>query len=179
VTDQDAERQIASIAQWFKELGVLLAFDQLGESWIAMMMPEHQRLGSAPAAHGDTKLEAAENARAVYEGRARPGTIEQSASGDVTIHVPVAEVTAQAGAVTIEVTDAATAADSAEVIRKAEDRLLEFGWLLGFAREPDGSYSWLVSDENTGDALKSGTADTWDDAKLAAIIDLLPPSGEV
>lgn len=54
---------------------------------------------------------------------------------------------------------------------------MEFGWELAFSPEPDGSYSWAALDDN-GNALKSGVADTWDDAKLAAIEDLFPPSSE-
>lgn len=61
---------------------------------------------------------------------------------------------------------------------RLEPKVVEFGWRLGFVREPDGSLMWLFSDDETGDVLHSGTADEWDDAKLLAIENLYPPSAE-
>jgi hypothetical protein len=48
---------------------------------------------------------------------------------------------------------------------------------FGFTAEPDGSYSWGLFSED-GVPLQQGVADTWDDARLAMIENLLPPSGE-
>lgn len=59
---------------------------------------------------------------------------------------------------------------------------MDFGWNLAFAKEPDGSFSWAAR-ANDGIEIKSGVADSWDDALqtalLAAIDGLHPPSAEV
>ncbi len=54
---------------------------------------------------------------------------------------------------------------------------MDFGWFFAATKEPDGSFSWAVMSRD-GYQVKSGVADTWDDARLAAIEDLYPPSGE-
>jgi hypothetical protein len=54
---------------------------------------------------------------------------------------------------------------------------MDFGWNLAFAKEPDGSFSW-VAHANDGAQVKAGVADSWDDALLAAIDGLYPPSAE-
>lgn len=54
---------------------------------------------------------------------------------------------------------------------------LDFGWNVAFSKEPDGSFAWAVIAED-GTQLQSGTADTWDDARLAVIDRLAPPSPE-
>lgn len=51
------------------------------------------------------------------------------------------------------------------------------GFRLAFSREPDGSFSWAVLAED-GLTLQSGIADSWDDARLAMIEHLYPPSAE-
>jgi len=56
---------------------------------------------------------------------------------------------------------------------------MEYGWLIGASIEPDGSVAWIVLDREGKEVLKSGIADTWDDARLAMVEDLYPPSGEV
>lgn len=48
---------------------------------------------------------------------------------------------------------------------------------LGFTKEPDGGYSWGLYSSD-GDLLQHGLANTWDDARLAMIENLHPPSGE-
>jgi hypothetical protein len=55
----------------------------------------------------------------------------------------------------------------------------DFGWNIGFAEEPDGSWFWLVADAKTGEPIKSGTASTWQDALIECVEDLVPPSDEV
>jgi hypothetical protein len=52
----------------------------------------------------------------------------------------------------------------------------EFGWNIGFAEEPDGSIRWFVFDRDRVTLLKQGLAPTWDDARLAIIEELYPPS---
>lgn len=50
---------------------------------------------------------------------------------------------------------------------------MEYGVVLTFTPEPDGSFSWAVLSE-TGEPLQQGIADDWDGAKLAAIENLMP-----
>jgi hypothetical protein len=58
-----------------------------------------------------------------------------------------------------------------------QDRAFEHGVRLGFTKEPDGSFSWgLFSSDDK--LLQHGVADNWDDARLAMIENLHPPSGE-
>jgi hypothetical protein len=54
----------------------------------------------------------------------------------------------------------------------------DFGWHIGFAQEPDGSWFWLVLDVETDEPLKSGTAPTWQDALIDCVKDLVPPNTE-
>jgi len=51
-----------------------------------------------------------------------------------------------------------------------------FGVQFRFHREPDGSFAWAAFDLTGRTALLSGVADNLDDAKLAALVDLLPPN---
>jgi hypothetical protein len=55
-------------------------------------------------------------------------------------------------------------------------RVASSGWRFGGWREPDGRFSWFVW--NDGEVIKSGVADSWDDAKIDSIIDFPPPSDE-
>jgi hypothetical protein len=64
-------------------------------------------------------------------------------------------------------------AEFAEVVEKAFD----FGFNIAFAHEPDDAWTWAVFSAS-GAPLQSGVADTWDDARLAAIEHVHPPSGE-
>jgi hypothetical protein len=64
-------------------------------------------------------------------------------------------------------------------IREPLERLAgDYGWSINFVNEPDGSIHWFVFDRDKGALLKDGNAPTWDDARLAVIEDLYPPSGE-
>jgi hypothetical protein len=58
-----------------------------------------------------------------------------------------------------------------------QHRAFEHGVRIGFTQEPDRSYSWGVfsSDDLL---LQHGVAETWDDARLAMIENLYPPSSE-
>lgn len=66
----------------------------------------------------------------------------------------------------------------ADVREPLEKIAMEYGWLIGGRNEPDGSKSWVVLDSEGGTVLKSGVADSWDDARIAMIEDLYPPSEE-
>jgi hypothetical protein len=57
----------------------------------------------------------------------------------------------------------------------------DLGFFLGFTREPDDRFRWVVISElaaEIGDVASGGRAETWDDAKLSAIEDLYLPSAE-
>jgi hypothetical protein len=69
--------------------------------------------------------------------------------------------------------DAGRAARWAEVQRAAFER----GFLCGYTREPDASWSWGVF-RLDGYPVKSGVADTWDDAVLSIAENIHPVSGE-
>jgi len=47
----------------------------------------------------------------------------------------------------------------------------------GFTREPDGSFTWGVF-STEGKHLQHGVSDSWDDARLAMIENVYPPSDE-
>ena len=68
-----------------------------------------------------------------------------------------------------------------ETATPAPQRLREKAYLphsfeFAYGLEPDGSYSWAVSID--GEVLQAGVADNWDDAKLAAIEHIYPPSDD-
>jgi hypothetical protein len=54
----------------------------------------------------------------------------------------------------------------------------DFGWRIAFAAEPDGLWFWLVTHDQTDEPIKGGTAPTWQDALLAVVEDLVPPSDD-
>jgi hypothetical protein len=58
-----------------------------------------------------------------------------------------------------------------------QETAFEHGVRLAFTKEPDGSFSWGVYSLD-GDLLQYGIAETWDDARLAMIENVYPPSGE-
>jgi hypothetical protein len=65
----------------------------------------------------------------------------------------------------------------AEEVARLRATALDFGFLLGFAFEPDGGFMW-ASFALDGSPLQSGVADSWDDARLEVVSDLFPPSRE-
>lgn len=69
-----------------------------------------------------------------------------------------------------------TVAAPMTVRRTAADEFGGFGFMVRFKREPDDSYSWGVFDEQTGDGLCAGTVDDFENAKLEALMNLLPPN---
>lgn len=66
---------------------------------------------------------------------------------------------------------------STEEVAQLRAVALDFGFLLGFAFEPDGSFTW-ASFALDGTPLQSSVADSWDDARLEIVSDLFPPSRE-
>jgi hypothetical protein len=62
-------------------------------------------------------------------------------------------------------------------VREGVERAMEFGWVVGGVREPDGTLRWVITDLKQETILRTGVADTWDDA-LVELLDFLPPSGE-
>lgn len=64
-----------------------------------------------------------------------------------------------------------------EEVAALRAKAFDFGYFLAFGVEPDGSFTG-ASFAQDGTPLQSGVADSWDDARLAIISDLFPPSGE-
>ena len=54
----------------------------------------------------------------------------------------------------------------------------DFGWSVWFTNEPNGSRTYIITDARTGDVIRHGRQEHWDDVLLAAISDLYPPSEE-
>jgi hypothetical protein len=97
------------------------------------------------------------------------GEMQRSESPPVTVMVAGEEATVEA---------IATPPDIAAERERLTTIATDFGWHIGFAEEPDGSWFWLVLEAATDEPIKSGTASTWDDARIALIEELMPPSGE-
>jgi hypothetical protein len=81
--------------------------------------------------------------------------------------------------VTVVTIGPAVEIDTAAAIQAEQECLAktatDFGWHFGFAQEPNGSWFWLVSDAETEEPLKSGTASDWQDALIDCVKDLVPP----
>jgi DNA-binding SARP family transcriptional activator len=54
----------------------------------------------------------------------------------------------------------------------------DFGWSVWFTNEPDGSRSYVLTDVRTGEVIRHGCREHWDDVLLAVISNLYPPSRE-
>jgi hypothetical protein len=191
MSEQEREQQLHD---WFAQRGFDLYFDRLGETeWFALALPHGTRVGAAAGEHGATKIEAAERLQATLD-RGTTATIGTATETDTAMPLSVqGGVSAKAQlSGTVEVTTIGQEARAPEKILDAlgapvdvpealktrlASRAGEFGWAIGFAREPDGSLMWAVFDKDNN-PLKSGVADNWDDAKLNAIEDLYPPSPE-
>ena len=98
----------------------------------------------------------------------RPEVTHSHAPGGVTGEVPTA--TADVGTVM----GVSTGAHSHSLLRVFGD----FGWSVWFTNEPDGSHTYVITDAKTGDIIRHGCREHWDDLLLAAITDLYPPSEE-
>jgi hypothetical protein len=174
--DSAGEQRRERIREWFAERDVSLIFERDNGGWLAVMIPNSLRAGAADAGHGRTRHEAAEDAMSRFLG-----------TGDVGIQAPPAGATAEARAPIVKT---ATVAVSLRLEGVAETERAEletlrldavasdFGWQIAFAEEPDGSWFWIVVDVATREPLKWGREPTFEDAKIATVIDLVPPSGE-
>jgi hypothetical protein len=115
-----------------------------------------------------TRVEALEALYASAQNGRVPGVIVTDAAGNVTVHVPVATA------------DTGSSVDDATVQRAPNlERVLgDFGWMFVFTNEPDGSRSYVILEARSGEVIRRGREDHWDDVLLAAISDLYPPSAE-
>jgi hypothetical protein len=176
------ERRLRELEAWFDSHGLALDFvQQKGGSWFALVSMKDQRVGSGVVGAGSTRVEAAEDAAR----RSKPLDDSQ----DVTVVAATAEAHATATPGTVVISPSGIPSGEAvgtpgidgfdEAAReKLETVATDFGWLIRFAKEPDGGFFWLVLDGTTGETIKGGSADTWDDARLAVIEDIYPPSDE-
>jgi hypothetical protein len=164
----DEERRIAEIEGILKARGIVMRLqaDEEHDRWIAMIIPEVLRVGATDLVLGKTRLEAAESALVLLESYPAPvlggNTLSLppvTSAGEGRAHgEPLAQVEAER--------------------RELEGVAADFGWRIAFAPEPDGSWFWLVIDAETDEVINSGVSESWDDARLAAIENLMPPSHE-
>lgn len=182
------EQQRREIEEWFRERDITLEYGKVGdpaiiEEWVALMIPVGHESGVVEGGGGPTKLAAARDAQerytalhgdtAVVRVRITPGGAEASGFPPTEKIEPLSIVHERAlGEPTV------TAVPS-EVREPLEKIAMEYGWYIGGVDEPDGSIRWFVFDREGATLLKSGVAANWDDARLALIEDLYPPSGEV
>ncbi len=182
------KRQLREIEEWFRERGITLEYGQVGdpaviEEWVALMIPVGHEGGLVEGGGGPTKLAAARDAQerytalhgdtAVVTVRITPGGAEASGFPPTEKIEPPSIVHERAlGEATVH----AVPPEVREPLRKIAG---EFGWYMTVVDEPEGSFRWFVFDHDGDTLLKQGVADTWDDALLAMIEDLYPPSGEV
>ena len=167
MTGEDQER-LREITDWFENQGFLLGFDQVGGEWAVAAIPIGVRIGVARTASGATKLDAAEALFKIAQKGEMAGVIAKNAAANT------APTATTAGA------ESAMGIDSTRVGRHPNlDRVLaHFEWSFMFTNQPDGSRSYIIADAKTGDVLRWGKEDQWDDVLLAAITDLYPPSAE-
>jgi hypothetical protein len=171
VTSDDQER-LREITDWFEGQGFILAFNEVGGEWAVAAIAPGVRIGVASTGGGASQFEAAAALFEKAQNGQMPGVIVKDEDGNVTIHPPVA------GGQQVE--DSAVGRDAATVTRHPDfERVLgDFGWTFWFTNKPGGSRSYIIADAKTGEPLKSGKGDMWDDVLLAAITDLYPPSDE-
>jgi len=181
------DRQRQEIEEWFRERYITIEYVQVGdpavpEEWVALMIPDGNEGGLVEGGGGPTKLAAAQDAQAQYMARhgdnavvyvkITPGGAEASGFPPTEkIELPSIVHDRALGELTVS-------AVPAEVREPLEKVALEYGWYIGGVDEPDGSFRWFVIDREGKTLLKTGIADTWDDARLAIIEDLYPPSKE-
>jgi hypothetical protein len=55
---------------------------------------------------------------------------------------------------------------------------LDHAWYVAFTKEPDESWRWYVWDRDQGTLFSHGVEDTFEDAKIAAVMLLLPSEKE-
>lgn len=163
-----AERRILEIERLLDDRGIIMRLeeDEEHDRWMALIIPKALRVGTTDIVLGKTRLEASESALVLFEN------YPAAALGGNKRTLP-SVVSAGVGS-----GEADPFAEVEEERRQLEEVLTDFGWRIAFTAEPDGSYFWLVLDIETGEPIKGGTAESWDDALLAAIEGLKPLSGE-
>jgi hypothetical protein len=162
----DDAAAVEGIRAWFDSQGIDLFFDRQGGQILAPLVRRDQPLGAGIYGVGNTRREAAENVRTQFEA-------VRGAGGSETI-VETVEVAGYSQPSLDERIE-----EIPEPIKtKLERAAAEFGWKIGFTREPDGSFRWFVFDRESGEPLQHGQADDWDDAKISSILDLYPSSDE-
>jgi hypothetical protein len=173
-SDPRTESRLQEIEAFMRDRRITLRLDRVGEEWVALLIPDALRLGATDAGVGRSRLEAAEDAKRIVEGYGddqnlgdRSRVIEVSAADQITL--------LDTDDVVRSILPKELNADLRERIEKVVD---SFGWKFRWTAEPDGSFYWFVIDDATDEVLKSGKADSWDDAKLDAFLELMPPWGE-
>ncbi len=198
-TLRPVDDELREIMAWFNERDIMVGFTEDGQGGIrAMIVPDDVRVAIVPFGWGETKLEAARDAKARWEAGERPGqdvvirgmpaTAKAEAQpGEVKKTIlrgeikPTSELKLVRKSVEMPVESLQDVARKVEIpveVQESAERIAtKFGWHISFVPEPDCRYSWYVFGED-GLPLQSGVADDWDEAKLSCIIDLSPPSGE-
>jgi hypothetical protein len=187
---EESEQRIMALIEWFRERGIELAFDQVETGWIATMMHAQPGLHTVDYGSGQTRLEAAKDAKArreVTEAR----TVLVSAHDRATMTDDSIEVTITPSGISseeawgipsvvslsAETHGASEVNAELDVSREKLGRLAgEFGWRIAFVPWTSGSWLMRVEDD-AGRELFWGLASDFDDAKLGSIIDLEPPAG--
>jgi len=193
--EQDNDKPLHEIEQWFRERQITLSYteivgDREPREWVALMLREGQDVGAGGV--GVTKLAAAEDAQKRYgqeHGLGKEFAKSGSLTAGVTVGASSAGARGEAPQPTVKIEpmhlvhkrglEEPTVSEIPPEVQEPLDQVAaEYGWRIGFANEPDGSIRWFVIDLEGETLLKSGIASSWDDARLAVIEDLHPPSGE-
>jgi hypothetical protein len=189
------ETRIDEIRAWFDERGYDLYVHQIeGHGWRAPYVPKGSRIGSAAYGVGKTPLQAAEDARARFDGGraifAEDGGVA-SESASVTIHAPAASARATApqphvviepealvhGRAIHEPTVEAT--PPIDVPDVDAEKLTTYGWRVLFEEEPNGKVTGYLLDLDSGATLKVVTENDFEDAYLSLGIGTMHPSAEL
>jgi hypothetical protein len=176
------EQQIQEIAAWFEERGYELFWHEHAGAWRAPFIPKGHRIGSADFGSGATALDAARDAQRIFEQANPPKAYGIGLAATVET---AGAITPLPGALLLGADDATVrvgesdAARLTEVDEKIAAERLGFGWRIWFEPEPDGTYTAVAGDHDTGEVLRTSKGDSFEDAYLQLGIDLRPPSDEV
>lgn len=198
------ESQRREIEAWFRERRVTLEYHIVGDEgdvWdcVAMMVPDDY-VGVIEGGGGSTKLAAAADAQERYRAKHGEAIVQTVTPGGAIAggNAPT-EIVGGAGGISSEETvgtpsvtqieppslvrERAVGVPTVEVIpesvRAPLERIAgEFGWYFTYVLEPDGGFRWFLFERDGDTLLKTGVADGWDDALLATVEGLQPPSGE-
>lgn len=173
-----SEERIQEIRVWFEERGYELFWHEHAGAWRAPYIPQGHRIGSADYGSGTTALEAVEDAKRRFEA-GQPKTHVVEMTGTVG-----AKATLSGSAVIKTDSDSAEVVDSAQVNlpsidEKIATEQLGFGWRIWFEPEPDGTFTAVAGDYDTGEVMRMSKGDSYEDALLELGADLRPPSDEV